>query len=77
MRPRLPQGRYPGLRVRGAGGGDPRARLVGLYSGQALFDELVSLMAAKGFLLNDIEPGFRDERSGQLLQVDALFVACT
>lgn len=49
--------------------------LVELYSGQALFDELVSLMVAKGFVLNDIEPGFRDERSGQLLQVDALFVA--
>ena len=50
--------------------------LVELYGGQALFDELVSLMAAKGFVLNDIEPGFRDQRSGQLLQVDALFVAC-
>lgn len=49
--------------------------LVELYSGQALFDELVALMADKGFVLNDIEPGFRDERSGQLLQVDALFVA--
>lgn len=49
--------------------------LVELYSGQALFTELVASMAGKGFVLNDIEPGFRDEHSGQLLQVDALFVA--
>lgn len=67
-----------------AGGSDTLGRcamvelelgLVELYSGQALFDELVALMGSKGFVLNDVEPGFRDERSGQLLQVDALFVA--
>lgn len=49
--------------------------LVELYSGQALFEELVALMSEKGFALTDLEPGFRDEGSGQLLQVDALFVA--
>ena len=49
--------------------------LVELYSGQALFGEMIELMTEKGFALNDLEPGFRDERGGQLLQVDALFVA--
>ncbi len=49
--------------------------LVELYKGQALFGELVQSMEAKGFSLTDLEPGFRDQRIGQLLQVDALFLS--
>lgn len=48
--------------------------LVELYTGQALFGELVQQMEESGFSLTDLEPGFRDERSGRLLQVDALFL---
>ena len=48
--------------------------LVELYEGQALFDEMVGLLEKKGFVLNDLEPGFRDDGTGRLLQVDALFV---
>lgn len=48
--------------------------LVELYSGQALFADLVDSMTSRDFVLTDLEPGFRDERTGQLLQVDALFV---
>jgi FkbM family methyltransferase len=47
--------------------------LVELYTGQALFSDLVERMETAGFSLTDLEPGFRDQRTGQLLQVDALF----
>ena len=46
---------------------------VELYAGQALFADLVERMRAEGLVLNDLEPGFRDAASGELLQVDALF----
>lgn len=48
--------------------------LVELYEGQALFAELVDQMLDRGFLLTDIESGFRDPRTSQLLQVDGLFI---
>ena len=48
--------------------------LVELYKGQALFGELVQRMEEEGFSLTDLEPGFRDLQTGQLLQVDALFL---
>jgi FkbM family methyltransferase len=48
--------------------------LVELYKGQALFGELVQRMEDEGFSLTDLEPGFRDLQTGQLLQVDALFL---
>ena len=48
--------------------------LVELYRGQALFAELAGRMEENGFALTDLEPGFRDQRTGQLLQVDALFL---
>jgi len=48
--------------------------LVELYKGQALFAELVAQMLDHGFLLADVEPGFQDPRTSQLLQVDGLFV---
>jgi FkbM family methyltransferase len=47
--------------------------LVELYTGQALFAELVERMGENGLYLTDLEPGFRNKRTGQLLQVDALF----
>ncbi|MFT4629240.1 MAG: FkbM family methyltransferase [Cryomorphaceae bacterium] len=47
--------------------------LVPLYKGELLFNELYSLMVAKGYSLVGIEPGFADENSGQLLQVDGIF----
>jgi FkbM family methyltransferase len=66
-----------------AGGGSilPRCRvielelgLVELYEGQALFSDLVNELERRGFLIADLEPGFSDRQTGQLLQVDALFV---
>lgn len=48
--------------------------LVELYEGQALFGELVEQMSSHGFLLTDIESGFQDPRTAQLLQIDGLFI---
>ncbi len=47
--------------------------LVPLYAGQALLPELLALMARHGFVLMSLEPGFTDEHTGQLLQVDGVF----
>jgi FkbM family methyltransferase len=47
---------------------------VELYEGQSLLGELVAEMRDRGLLLNDLEPGFRDPHTGELLQVDGLFV---
>lgn len=47
--------------------------LVPLYDGQALLPELLELMRRHGFTLMSLEPGFADERTGQLLQVDGIF----
>lgn len=47
---------------------------VELYAGQALFEDLVERMRGLGMVLADLEPGFRDAKTGELLQVDALFV---
>lgn len=48
--------------------------LVELYEGQALFAELVEQMSRHGFLLTDVESGFQDRRTHQLLQIDGLFI---
>jgi len=48
--------------------------LVPLYEGQALFAEIIELLRGYGFRLIFIEPGFADAKSGELLQVDGLFV---
>ncbi|HSS49937.1 MAG TPA: FkbM family methyltransferase [Thermoanaerobaculia bacterium] len=48
--------------------------LVELYGGQALFKEMIELMNERGFVLNDLDPGFRDKDGKELLQADALFV---
>lgn len=47
--------------------------LIPLYDGQALFPELLDFMTRHGFTLMSLEPGFADERTGQLLQVDGVF----
>lgn len=48
--------------------------LVPLYAGQALFPELCTTMRGMGFVLRALEPAFRDGRTGELLQLDGLFV---
>ncbi len=47
--------------------------LVPLYEGETLFRPMIDLLAAWGFALMSVEPGFSDPASGQLLQVDGLF----
>ena len=47
--------------------------LVPLYRGELLFTELYSFMKEKGYNLVAILPGFSDESSGELLQVDGIF----
>jgi FkbM family methyltransferase len=47
--------------------------LVSLYKGELLFPEMCLLMESKGYTLISIEPGFTDQNSGQLLQVDGIF----
>jgi FkbM family methyltransferase len=47
--------------------------LVQLYEGQALIHELLSHLYDRGFDLVDLSPGFKDRRTGQLLETDALF----
>lgn len=48
--------------------------LAPLYEGQALADEIHGLMLAGGFVLWDLEPGFRDRNTGRLLQYDGLYI---
>lgn len=45
-----------------------------LYDGQPLFPDLLEEMNAQGFVLTDIEPGFKDAGTQRLLQVDGLFL---
>ncbi len=47
---------------------------VELYKDQVLFQELVQRAHDAGFALTDLEPGFRDSRTKELLQMDALFI---
>jgi FkbM family methyltransferase len=44
-----------------------------LYRGESLFDELLTLMADKGYCPMSITNGFVDPRSQRLLQVDGIF----
>jgi FkbM family methyltransferase len=48
--------------------------LVPLYAGQQLADALTARLAGLGFALYVLEGGFGDERTGRMLQYDALFV---
>ena len=47
--------------------------LVELYKGETLFNEMLTFIVDMGFVLHSLEPGFHDKKSGQLLQVDAIF----
>jgi hypothetical protein len=47
---------------------------VPLYEGEAMLSTLLERVAAEGFELWSLIPGFTDVRSGRLLQVDCFFV---
>ena len=47
---------------------------VTLYEGGPLFNEIVSFLAAKGFEIFTIIPGFRDPQTGRMLQADGIFI---
>lgn len=47
---------------------------VQLYLGQPLFHEVANHLYDLGFKMIEIQPGFRDKNSGQLLQFDAYFL---
>ena len=48
-----------------------------LYRGQALMRELDSCLIQKGFELVSIQEGFFSEKSGELLQIDAIYRNCS
>lgn len=48
--------------------------LVPLYENQLLFRDLLDYVEAKGFKLFSLENEFSDEKNGQLLQVDGIFI---
>jgi len=48
--------------------------LVPLYEGAPTFNEMIAFVQDHGYELFAIVPGFQDERTGRLLQVDGLFV---
>ncbi|HTF27963.1 MAG TPA: FkbM family methyltransferase, partial [Flavitalea sp.] len=45
-----------------------------IYEGAPLYDEIISFLKSHGYEIFSIIPGFRDERSGRMLQADGLFV---
>lgn len=48
--------------------------LVELYENEMLFDEMVAYLKERGFTLISLEPGFANPASGELLQVDGIFL---
>lgn len=48
--------------------------LVPLYEGSWLFAEALQFLAGSGFELVSLEPGFTNRATGQLLQVDGIFM---
>lgn len=48
--------------------------LVPLYEGGALWREVIEFLVDKGFHVAGIEPGYADPESGEMLQVDGLFI---
>lgn len=48
--------------------------LVSLYKGEVLFPEMCDFLYSLGFCLFSLENGFSDSLTGQLLQVDGIFV---
>lgn len=49
--------------------------IVPLYEGQETLSQIVALLGERGFRLIALEPEYRDLRSGELKQVNGLFVA--
>jgi len=47
--------------------------LVSLYEGQALYQEVVDWIYGRGFSLWSVVPGFMDQKTGQMLQMDGVF----
>lgn len=69
-----------GAVLAGAQASLPRIRYVileqsiaGLYDGQPRYFELDEVLRAAGFKLIDLEPGFRDPATGELLEFDAVY----
>lgn len=48
--------------------------IVSLYENEMLFKEMINYLDIKGFQLASLENGFADLTTGQLLQVDGIFV---
>jgi FkbM family methyltransferase len=48
--------------------------LVPLYDGSPLFEEMLLILKQHGFTLFSLVPGFTDPKTGQLLQMDGIFV---
>lgn len=48
--------------------------LIPLYDNMMLFTEMIEYIESKGFKLYSLENGFSNPDSGQLLQVDGIFV---
>jgi len=66
--------------LQGAAGLMPRVRglqvemsLVPLYEGQLLFRELFDWVVGQGFALHGVIPGFGDQATGRMLQMDGIF----
>jgi FkbM family methyltransferase len=47
--------------------------LAPLYDGQVLYREMMDWLSGKGFELWNVMPGFVDQRSGRMLQMDGVF----
>lgn len=47
--------------------------LVSLYAGQVLYREMIDWLAGQGFELWSVMPGFVDQSSGRMLQMDGVF----
>jgi len=48
--------------------------LTPLYEGESPFGEMHELLQSRGFNLYSLEPGFANRKTGQLLQVDGIYV---
>ncbi|MCL4472140.1 MAG: FkbM family methyltransferase [Sulfuricella sp.] len=51
--------------------------LVPLYEGQVLYKEIIDWLAGQGFELWSVMPGFVDQASGRMLQMDGVFFKST
>lgn len=47
--------------------------LLPLYEGQVLYREMIDWLAEKGFELWSVMPGFVDQATGRMLQMDGVF----